>query len=145
MATEKAQASRPPQSPQPGVALQTGALPLAPKGGKESLCMRLSQRNSMYLDYVQSRPCSFCLGRPCEPHHAFKRLGGISTGGLGRKGSDYLSIAVCRQCHERIHIGSLRPSHADLRELIVIHLVCFIDENAARLSVSVSCDYLSDD
>ena len=96
--------------------------------------MELSLRNSKYLEYVRNRPCSFCFRGPCEPHHVFKEFRGISTGGLGRKGSDYLSIAVCRNCHERIHAGSLRPSHVEFLELITIHLVCFIDEDANRFT-----------
>ena len=131
MAIEKAKSSRPPQSPQPGVAPKMSALPPALKGDR--VCMQLLQKNSKYLEYVRSRPCSFCLRAPCEPHHVFKDFRGINTGGLGRKGSDYLSIAVCRKCHERIHAWSLRPSHVGLLELIVIHLACFVDENAARL------------
>ena len=89
--------------------------------------MPLSLRNSAYLQFLRNRPCSICLRGPCEPHHLFKEFHGISTAALGRKGSDYLAIAICRECHEKIHAGSLQPSRVYLLELIIVHLVCFID------------------
>jgi hypothetical protein len=62
-----------------------------------------------------------------------KRLRGISKAGLRQKASDYLSIPVCRQCHTELHGGVLKPDRAELLELIVINLVCFLDENRKRL------------
>ncbi len=125
MAIEKATQSRPPQLQQPGVATEESALPLALKGG-DRICMKLSQRNSKYLAFLRNRPCSFCLGRECEPHHVFKEFRGISTGGLGKKGNDYLSIATCSQCHGKIHAGKHRPDRIDYLELIIISLICYI-------------------
>ena len=140
MATEKAKQCRPPRLPQSGVAPRNmSALPLASKGG-DHMCLQALKRDSVYLEYVRTRPCSFCRRVPCKPHHVFKQFRGISTAALSRKGSDYLAIAVCRECHEKIHTGSFRPSHVDLLELIVIHLACFVDKNAARLSVPVTRD-----
>ncbi len=118
-----------PQPQQPGVATEASALPLASKG-KDRICMQFSQRNSKYLEYMRSRPCSFCLRRSGEPHHVFKKFHGISSGGLGKKGSDYLAIAICRKCHDKIHSGALRPDRNELLELLVIQLVCFIDHES---------------
>ena len=88
--------------------------------------MKLSQRNSKYLDYLRGRPCSFCFRGPCDPHHIFKQFRGICIAALGRKGSDYLAIATCRECHGKIHAGKHRPDRIDYLELIIIHLICFI-------------------
>ena len=85
-------------------------------------------RNSAYLEFIRNRPCAFCAGQPVDPHHALKRLRGISAAGLGQKGNDLLGIPACRRCHEQIHARKLRPSREEILELIVTCLVCFLDE-----------------
>ena len=92
------------------------------------MCKKLPQRNSKYLEFVRSRLCSFCLGGPADAHHPLKFLLGISTGGRGKKGSDYLSIAVCRPCHGKLHNGALKPERTHIFELIICHLIGFIGD-----------------
>jgi hypothetical protein len=86
-----------------------------------------TMRNPKYLEFIRTRPCWFC-GRPAEPHHSIRHWRPISDGGLGRKGSDYLAIPLCRQCHEEVHSGHLKIERAALLEIIVINLVVFIAE-----------------
>jgi hypothetical protein len=86
-----------------------------------------TMRNSEYLDFIRSRPCWFCQKR-AEPHHAIRHFRLISDGGFRRKGSDYLAIPLCRQCHEEVHSGHLKIERTALLEIIVINLVVFIAE-----------------
>jgi hypothetical protein len=91
-----------------------------------------TMRDPAYLDFIRGRLCSFCFSAVVEPHHVFKHFRGISTGGIGRKGSDYLTLAVCRRCHDRIHAGNLRVERVELLELIAINLVCFVAGRSRR-------------
>ncbi len=129
--TENAHPGRPPQSPRPGAAASSDATPPALRD-----CLQLpgiGRRDPAYLDFIRSRPCAFCANPAVEPHHTLKGLRGISEAGLRQKGSDYLSIPVCRTCHTRLHSGDLRPSRTELLELVVIYLVCFLDANRRGL------------
>lgn len=45
---------------------------------------------------------------------------------MAQKGSDFLAVPGCRECHERLHNERLTPSREDLLELIVIQLVCYV-------------------
>jgi hypothetical protein len=47
---------------------------------------------------------------------------------MAQKGADFLAIPVCRPCHTKFHDGTPKPSQAELFELIVIHLVCYLNE-----------------
>jgi hypothetical protein len=85
-----------------------------------------NSKNSQYLDFIRTRPCSLCFSPNTEPHHVFKRLRGISEAGMAQKGSHYLAIPVCRLCHERLGNASLKPSRDELLELIVINLICYM-------------------
>lgn len=85
-----------------------------------------TMRDPAYLDFIRGRVCSFCFNAPAEPHHALRHFREISAGGIGVKGSDYLSIPVCRRCHERIGAGNLQVERVELQELIIINLVCFV-------------------
>lgn len=83
-------------------------------------------RDPEYLDFIRSRPCSFC-GRPIsDPHHAIKRLRGLSEAGMGQKGPDYLAIPVCRKNHREIHDGKASISQEEILEICVINLICYI-------------------
>ena len=131
MTSEKAQSGMPSQSPRPGAAASSDALPPALRD-----CLnphKPGRSNPRYLEFVRSRACSFCAKPVVDPHHAIKRLRGISEAGLRQKGSDCLCIPACRKCHEKMHNGVLKPDLAEILELIVINLVCFIDENRERL------------
>ena len=120
MATEKTN-RRSPQPPRPGAALQPKPLlPALPGKGTAHL------RNANYLRFLRTRPCSFCGREGTEAHHVFKHFRGISTAAIGRKGSDYLAISICRGCHNKIHTGSFRPDRTELLELIIINVVSFV-------------------
>jgi hypothetical protein len=90
-----------------------------------------TMRNSAYLDFIRSRPCWFGQER-AEPHHSIRHFRLISDGGFGRKGSDYLAIPLCRECHEKVHSGRLKIERAVLLEIIVINLVVFVAELEQR-------------
>lgn len=90
----------------------------------------VTSRNEAYLNFIRSRPCSFCARSPVDPHHPVKRLRGISEAGMAQKGADHLAIPVCRRCHEKLHSGRLTPSRADLLELVVINLICHLNAPA---------------
>lgn len=87
---------------------------------------QIDTESSQYLDFVRTRPCCFCAQPVTEPHHVFKRLRGISEAGMAQRGSDYLAIPVCRVCHDKLGNGSFQPNRAELLELIVIHLICYL-------------------
>ena len=87
---------------------------------------------SDYLDFIRSRPCTLC-GRPgTEPHHAIRRLPGVSEARLAQKGSDFLCIPLCRDCHIKLHKGSITLSCAELLEFCVINLICFLEATYPR-------------
>lgn len=52
-------------------------------------------RDSAYLDYIRSLPCAIC-GQDAEPHH-------VEGGGVALKGSDYLTVPLCRKHHDEYH------------------------------------------
>ena len=50
------------------------------------------ERSDTYLAYIRTLGCIIC-DMPAEPHH-------IDTGGIGMKGSDYLTVPLCRRHHD---------------------------------------------
>lgn len=121
--TEKAAPGRPPQSERPGTAIQCEALSPA---HRESGSPRT--KDPLYLKFIRRRLCSFCGKPKAVPHHALKRLRGISEAGVAQKGIDYLAIPVCELCHTRIHNKTLRPQPEELLEIIAINVICFLNE-----------------
>jgi hypothetical protein len=83
-------------------------------------------RSPIYLEFIRGRVCSFCFSTVVEPHHVFRTFRGIGGGGISRKGSDFLTVPCCRNCHQNIHSGHLRADRVEFLELIVINLVCFV-------------------
>lgn len=69
---------------------------------------------------------------PVDAHHSIRHLSPISDGGIGRKGSDYLVIPLCRKCHQDWHAGRLKVARDALLEAIVIYLVLFQARNGVR-------------
>jgi hypothetical protein len=129
---EKTLPGRPPHPVQQGAATPYGsaasALKECPQKGPNP-----DMKNSTYLNFIRSRPCTFC-GNPCtDPHHAIRNLRGISEAGLAQKGSDYLTIPACRRHHDKLHAGHLQISREDLLEIIITNLICYLDENKALL------------
>jgi hypothetical protein len=60
-------------------------------------------RSKAYLEYVSGLVCCGC-GQPAdEAHHVISA--GIG-GGMGTKASDFLTLPVCRKCHDEIHRDS---------------------------------------
>ena len=54
-------------------------------------------RSIKYLTFIRSLPCSIQgCGYDSEAHH-------IETGGIGMKGSDLLTIPLCRYHHSQYH------------------------------------------
>lgn len=99
-------------------------------------------RSPEYLNFIRTRPCSFCGNPLTEPHHCIKRLRGISQAQLAQKGSDYLAIPVCHRCHEDIRDGRLQPRREEYLELCLINLICYLDasqkrENPAKVDAAV--------
>jgi hypothetical protein len=91
-----------------------------------------TMRDRAYLDYLRRRPCSFCGKMASEPHHSIRQFLGVSTGGVGRKGSDYLAVPACRSCHRKIHDGTLRAERIEILEMIVVNLTCFVAWRKSR-------------
>jgi len=87
------------------------------------------ERSKEYLEFIRHRVCSFCGSHGVEPHHSVRSMRGISNGGLARKGSDLLTVPVCRPCHSSIHNGKLQVSREQWYELCLTNLICFLDEN----------------
>ena len=93
--------------------------------------MKKTLRDPQYLDFIRSRPCSFCGCPTTDPHHAIRRLRGLSEAGMGQKGPDYLAIPVCRSCHRKIGDGKLTISREEVLEICVINLICYIQQHKA--------------
>lgn len=66
--------------------------------------MRIPKRfrweNLKYLQWVKSRPCVCCGARADDPHHII----GHGQGGMGTKAHDLLTIPLCRQHHNELHL-----------------------------------------
>jgi hypothetical protein len=85
-----------------------------------------TMNSPIYLTFIRTQLCSFCGRNPCDAHHAIKHFRSISGGGIGLKGSDFLSIPACRKCHGELHRGSLKIDRQELLELIIVNLVGFL-------------------
>lgn len=132
MAIEKAQTGRPRQSQQPGaVTSSQEELPLALGECVDPL--PYVKRNPRYLEFIRSRPCAFCAHPATEPHHTFKTLRGVCAAGMAQKGSDWLTIPVCRRHHKMIHSSPFKPSREELLELITTYLIVFLDLHREKL------------
>ncbi len=94
--------------------------------------MATTNRGSIYIEFIRSRPCNLCGNPQTEPHHSIRRLPGISEAGLAQKGSDYLTIPVCHKCHEDIRDGRLKPSREEYLEICLINLICHLDASQKR-------------
>lgn len=95
----------------------------------------IATRDPGYLDFIRSRPCAFCGSEQTEPHHSIRHLRGVSSAAMGQKGSDFLSIPVCRRCHTKIHSGQPKPSREDLLELIVTYLICYLNKHPEKVEI----------
>ena len=86
-------------------------------------------KSAHYLDFIRTRPCSLC-GNPCaEPHHAIKRLPGVSEARLAQKGSDCLTIPLCHLCHTKLHRGRIAVTYTKVLEYCLINLICYLKTN----------------
>ena len=129
MSPEKASNGRPRQAKQPGTGIPTDRLSPAPKEIAPFLSYA-TIKDPAFLDFVRSRPCIICFREDrSEPHHVFKMFAGISYGGIGSKGSDFLALPVCRECHTRFHGDRFELERERILELIIVNLVCFLAEN----------------
>jgi hypothetical protein len=87
----------------------------------------IATRNSPYFDFIRTRTCSFCFSPYVEPHHVRMQLRGVSQAGMAQKVSDYRAIPVCHPCLEKLENGSLRPDRAELLELMLMNLICYLE------------------
>lgn len=56
----------------------------------------VTYRSSARLQWVRDMNCLCCgLQPPSEPHH-------VTTGGVGKKCSDRLTIPLCHRCHRLV-------------------------------------------
>ncbi|HEX5413949.1 MAG TPA: hypothetical protein VFZ27_19065 [Terriglobia bacterium] len=85
-------------------------------------------RDPEYLAFIRARPCSLSGHPVSDPHHAIKRLRGMSEAGLGTKGPDYFAIPMCRRCHRELHDGKLTISREEVLEICAINLICYIQQ-----------------
>ena len=56
------------------------------------------REDERYLRYVRKQPCVGCgvMEGTRDPHH-------LDRGGTGTKGSDRLTVPLCRECHDDLH------------------------------------------
>jgi len=56
------------------------------------------REDERYLKYVREQACIGCgvMEGTCDPHH-------LDRGGTGTKGSDRLTVPLCRGCHDQLH------------------------------------------
>jgi hypothetical protein len=128
---EKAVSGSPPRPAQPGATFPNGGV--VPALREYPLILEETpMRSPEYLNFIRTRPCSFCGNPLTEPHHCIKRLRGISDARLAQKGSDYLAIPVCHKCHEDNRDGRLKPSREEYLELCLINLICYLERTGTR-------------
>ena len=61
-----------------------------------------ANRSEDYMVFVNAQPCASCRKPgPSDAHH----LSGITGTGIETKTSDYLTIPLCRICHNLTHLG----------------------------------------
>ena len=73
------------------------ALGVMAESAKEVECLPALEVDRMaYLDHIRSLPCVICEVEPSEPNH-------LETGGVGMKGSDYVTLPMCRRHHNLYH------------------------------------------
>jgi hypothetical protein len=94
--------------------------------------MSTAAAESSYLDFIRSRPCNCCGNPHTEPHHAIRRLPGISESRLAQKGSDFLCIPLCNRCHTKLHRGGLTLSRTEVLEFCLVNLICFLEATYPR-------------
>jgi len=94
--------------------------------------MPVTTAQSDYLDFIRSRPCTLCGNPQAEPHHAIRRLPGISEARLAQKGSDFLCIPLCNPCHTKLHRGGITLSRTEVLEFCLINLICFLEATHPR-------------
>ena len=82
-------------------------------------------KNEKYLVYIRSLPCALC-GRQAEPHH---ENGALNERGLATK-NDYLSIPLCRNCHEKREQSGVAIEGA--KKLIIKLLIIFIESGRRK-------------
>lgn len=58
--------------------------------------VKQTPRDESYLDYIRSLACAVCDKPSPDAHH-------VETGGVGMKGSDYMTVPLCRSCHGELH------------------------------------------
>jgi len=90
--------------------------------------MTNTMRDPHYLDFIRSRPCSFCGFPITDPHHAITRLRGLSQAALGQKGPDYLAIPICRKSHREFHGGKFSISREELLEICLTNVIYYTQE-----------------
>lgn len=128
---EKAHSGSPPRPAEPGATSPNGDVAPALRE-TTPLIEEILMRSPEYLNFIRTRPCSFCGNPTTEPHHCIKRLPGISEARLAQKGSDHLAIPVCHKCHEKIRDGRLKPSREEYLELSLINLTCYLNASQKR-------------
>jgi len=81
------------------------------------------ERSLGYLDYLHGFPCMICNKTPVDAHH-------VEKAGVGLKGSDYISVPLCREHHDQIEelgCDSFERLHVvDFYEYICKYLTTYI-------------------
>lgn len=54
-----------------------------------------------YLNWVKTLPCCGCGDHSDDPHHIHSR----GFKGMGTKVPDYMTMPLCRICHDELHRG----------------------------------------
>ena len=64
---------------------------------RESDPKHITPESEPYLKFIRSKPCCFCLKKSVAHHES------ITGKGTGKKCSDYETVPLCFECHERRH------------------------------------------
>jgi len=56
---------------------------------------RTKDKDFLRFAHEEIVPCRFCFGRPFQELHHF------GSGGMALKGSDYLVVRLCTECHHK--------------------------------------------
>ena len=78
-------------------------------------------RNKKYLEFIRSHPCIICGNPETDAHHIRRQEYGSGT---GTKPHDYVTVPLCRYCHDPKNERCFNP------ELFIIYfLMEYIEAN----------------
>lgn len=89
-------------------------------------------RSKEYLDFIRQHACINCLNPEAEPHHV-RRL--HFNCGVGLKPHDFVTIPLCRRCHNPKTEQKLNCFDVNLEAIIIRLLTKYFIQKKGKLSL----------